>query len=71
MRRVLDGPEDRHNRGGRATPSRRDPLKSPIPPDVCELLNEVTKPLREAARPRAKRGAILKFPGQTHDFAAR
>jgi len=34
-------------------------------------LNEVTKPLREAARPRAKRGAILKFPGQTHDFAAR
>ncbi len=39
--------------------------------DVCELLNEVTEPLRESARPRAKPGAILKFPGPTHDFAAR
>lgn len=39
--------------------------------DICELLNEVTEPLRESARPRAKPGAILKFPGPTNDFASR
>lgn len=32
--------------------------------DVCDLLNEVTEPLRESSRSRAKPGALLNFPGQ-------
>jgi hypothetical protein len=39
--------------------------------DICDLLNEVTEPLRESSPRRQRPGAVLKFPSKTHDFVAR